>query len=141
MVDTAACKEIILKGDDVDLTIFPLFLHHPYDGNAYIQDTNIISRNLETGLINWGMYRLMYRSKNETNIDMRNDSHNSRIIAKQYQEKNIDMPVAVVIGGPTLDKIASMTSASGVDDWDILGGFYNEPAKLIKCETNELTVV
>jgi UbiD family decarboxylase len=139
IVDTAPCKEVILKGDDVDLTIFPLFLHHPYDGNAYIQDTNIISRNLETGLINWGMYRLMYRSKNETNIDMRNDSHNSRIIAKQYQGKNIDMPVAIVIGGPTLDKIASMTSAFGVDDWDILGGFYNEPAKLIKCETNELT--
>jgi len=131
---------VILKGDDVDLTIFPLFLHHEYDGNAYIQDTNVVSRHPESGLINWGIYRLMYRSRNETNVDMRNDSHNSRIIALQNLKQAKDTPVAIVIGGPTLDKIASMYSFPGVDDWDILGGFYGEPAKVVKCETNDLTV-
>ncbi len=139
-VDTAPCKEVILKGKDVDLTIFPLFLHHEYDGNAYIQDTNVVSRHPETGLINWGIYRLMYRSRNETNVDMRNDSHNARIIALEHLRKGVDMPVAVVIGGPTLDKIASMYSFPGVDDWDVLGGFYGEPARVVKCETNDLTV-
>ncbi len=29
MVDTAPCKDVILKGDDIDLTMFPLFHHHP----------------------------------------------------------------------------------------------------------------
>lgn len=139
-VNTAPCKDVILKGDDVDLTIFPLFLHHEYDGNAYIQDTNVVSRHPESGLINWGIYRLMYRSRNETNVDMRNDSHNSRIIALQNLKQAKDTPVAIVIGGPTLDKIASMYSFPGVDDWDILGGFYGEPAKVVKCETNDLTV-
>lgn len=140
VVETAPCKEVILKGDDVDITRFPLFLYHPYDGHAFIQDTNVVSRDLETGLINWGIYRFMYRSKTETNVDMRNDSHNGRIQAKKYQDKGIDMPVAVVIGGPTLDKIASMFSFPGVDDWDILGGFYGEPATVVKCETSDLTV-
>jgi 4-hydroxy-3-polyprenylbenzoate decarboxylase len=27
-----------------------------------------------------------------------------------------------------------------VDDWDILGGFYGEAAKIVRCETNDLTV-
>lgn len=140
VVDSAPFKEVILKGDDVDLTIFPLFLYHPHDGHAYIQDVNVVSRHPDSGLINWGMYRLMYRSKNETNVDMRNDSHNSRSIAKKYQSLGQDMPVAMVVGGPTLDKIASMFSFPGVDDWDILGGFYGEPVKLVKCETSDLTV-
>ena len=140
MVDTAPCKEVILKGDDVDITRFPLFLYHPYDGHAFIQDTNVVSRDPDTGLINWGIYRFMYRSKNETNVDMRNDSHNGRILAKKYQALGQDMPVAVVIGGPTLDKIASMYSFPSVDDWDILGGFYGEPARVVRCETNDLTV-
>ncbi|MBS0517239.1 MAG: UbiD family decarboxylase [Proteobacteria bacterium] len=140
LVETAPCKEVILKGKDVDLTRFPLFLYHKYDGHAFIQDTNVVSRDLETGLINWGIYRFMYRSRNETNIDMRNDSHNARIHAKKYQKAGKDMPVAVVIGGPTLDKVASMYSFAGEDDWDILGGFYGEPAKVVKCETNDLTV-
>ncbi len=29
MVDTAPCKDVIIKGDDIDLTMFPLFHHHP----------------------------------------------------------------------------------------------------------------
>lgn len=140
LVATAPCKEMILKGDQVDLTRFPLFLYHPYDGHAFIQDANVVSRDLETGLINWGIYRFMYRSKNETNVDMRNDSHNGRIQARKYLDKGIDMPIAVVIGGPTLDKIASMFSFPGVDDWDVLGGFYGHPARVVKCETSDLTV-
>ena len=108
VVDSAPCKEVVLKGDDIDLTRFPLFLYHPHDGHAYLQDVNVVSRHPDSGLINWGMYRLMYRSRNETNVDMRNDSHNSRVIAKKYQALGQDMPAAMVIGGPTLDKIACM---------------------------------
>jgi UbiD family decarboxylase len=140
LVSTAPCKDVILKGDDVDLTIFPLFLHHPRDGHAYLNDTNVISRDPDSGRINQGIYRLMYRSKNETGIDMRNDSHNARIHARRYQQLGKDMPVAVVIGGPTLDKISVGFSFPGEDDWDILGGFYGESAKVVRCETNDLTV-
>ena len=140
VVGTAPCKDVVMKGADVDLTRFPLFLHHPHDGQAYLQDTSVVSRHPDTKLINWGMYRMMYRSKNETNIDMRNDSHHSRINARRYQELGRDMPAAIVIGGPTLDKIACMFSFPGVDDWDVLGGFYGEPAKVVKCETSDLTV-
>lgn len=140
LVETAPCKDVILKGDDVDLTMFPLFHHHPLDGHAYLNDTNVVSRNPDTGLIDQGIYRFMYRAKNETNIDMRNDTHGARINAKRYQQLGQDMPIAVIIGAPTLDKIASMISSPGVDDWDILGGFYGEPAKLVKCETSDLTV-
>ena len=35
IVDTAPCKEVILQGDEVDLTRLPLFLHHDRDGHAY----------------------------------------------------------------------------------------------------------
>jgi UbiD family decarboxylase len=139
-VKTAPCKDVILNGDDIDLTIFPLFHHHPKDGHAYFNDTNVVSRDPDTGLIDQGIYRFMYRSKNETNIDMRNHTHGARIHAKRYQQLGKDMPIAVIIGGPTLDKIASMVSFPGVDDRDILGGFCGEPAKLVKCETNDLTV-
>ncbi len=41
------------------------------------------------------------------------------------------MPAAVVIGGPALDKIASIYSFPDTDDWDVLGGFYGE-AELVK---------
>ncbi len=140
LVGTAPCKDVILKGADIDLTIFPLFQYHPYDGHAYFNDTNVISRNPDTGVLDQGIYRFMYRSKTETNIDMRNDTHYARIHALRNQQLGKDMRIAVVIGGPTLDKIASMVSFRGTDDWDVLGGFYGEPAKIVRCETSDLTV-
>ncbi|MEI6620909.1 MAG: UbiD family decarboxylase [Actinomycetes bacterium] len=139
-VKSAPCKDVIVTGDDVDLTALPLFLHHEHDGHAYIQDTSVVSRDPDTGLINWGIYRFMFRTPNELNVDMRNDTHTARIHAKKYLARGEDMPIAVVIGGPALDKIAAMYSVAGVDDWDVLGGFYGEPAQVVKCETNDLTV-
>jgi 4-hydroxy-3-polyprenylbenzoate decarboxylase len=59
-----------VKGNDADLTIFPLFHHHPGDGHAYLNDTNVVSRDPDTRLSDQGIYRFMYRSKNETNIDI-----------------------------------------------------------------------
>ena len=79
LVKTAPCKEVVLKGRDIDLTIFPLFLYHPRDGHAYFNDTNVVSRDPDTGVLDQGIYRFMYRSKTETNIDMRNDTHRARI--------------------------------------------------------------
>ena len=140
MADRAPCKDVIIKGDDVDLTMFPLFQHHPKDGQAYLNDTNVVSCDPATGLIDQGIYRFMYRSRNETNIDMRNATHRARIAAEQFGAKGKDMPIAVLIGGPALDKLASMVSWPGVDDWDIMGSFYGEPCKLVKCETSDLTI-
>ena len=64
MVKTVSCKEVIIKGDDIDLTMFPLFHHHPKDGQVYLNDTNVVSRNPTTNDIDQGIYRFMYRSKN-----------------------------------------------------------------------------
>ena len=116
MVDTAPCKDVIIKGDDIDLTMFPLFHHHPWDGQAYLNDTNVVSRDPTTNQIDQGIYRFMYRSKTETNIDMRNATHRARIAAEQFTAKGKDMPIAVLIGGPTLDKVASMVSWPNTDD-------------------------
>src|SRR5260370_9210782 len=49
LVDTAPCKDVVVKGDDVDLTIFPLFLHHTFDGQAYINDRRIVTKDPQTG--------------------------------------------------------------------------------------------
>src|SRR5712692_3344194 len=74
LVGTAPCKEVVMKGGDVDLTILPLFLHHTHDGQAYINNGRIITRDPETGDINDGIQRLMYRDRKSTRL---NSSHSS----------------------------------------------------------------
>lgn len=141
IVNTAPCKQVILKGNEVDLTRLPLFLHHDRDGHAYTNDNLVISKDPETGVTDWGIYRSMFRTVNEKSFDMTCSSHRQRLNAVKAQKKGQNLPMAVVIGGPLLDKIAALTSVAGdVDDWEVLGGVYDHPASLVKCETIDLLV-
>jgi 4-hydroxy-3-polyprenylbenzoate decarboxylase len=142
LVETAPCKEVVTKGNDVDLTILPLFLHHTFDGQAYINDGRIITKDPDTGDINDGIQRLMYRSKDLLSIDMRPSNHGGTINGEAYHALKREMPVAVCVGGPTLDQISSMLRQPGahIDGWDKLGGFLGGPAEVVNCETVDLTV-
>lgn len=141
VVDTAPCKDVILKGDDVDLTRLPLFLHHDRDGHAYTNDNLFISKHPDTGVYDWGIYRSMFRSKDEKSVDMTCTSHRQRIHAMAAAAKGQNLEVAMVIGGPTLDKIAALVGVPGdTDDFEVLGGFYGAPAKMVKCETIDVMV-
>lgn len=141
IVQTAPCKEVILKGDQVDLTKLPLFLHHDRDGNAYTNDNMVISKDPETGITDWGIYRSMFRTKNEKSIDVTCTSHRQRINAMNAKKMGKNLEMAMVIGGPILDKIAALTSVpNSVDDWEVLGGIYGAPANVVKCETLDLYV-
>ncbi len=66
LVTTAPCKEVILKGGDVDVTRLPMFLHHDRDGNAYTNDNLVVTRDPDTGIHDWGIYRSMFCTKDET---------------------------------------------------------------------------
>jgi 2,5-furandicarboxylate decarboxylase 1 len=70
VVFTAPCKQVVLKGPDVDLTLLPMFLHHDRDCHAYTNDNLVVTKDPDTGVSDWGIYRSMFRTINEKNFDM-----------------------------------------------------------------------
>ena len=110
---TAPCKEVILKGDDVDLTRLPLFLHHDRDGHAYTNDNLVISKHPDTGVYDWGIYRSMFRTKNEKSFDMTCTSHRQRDSTRRRRRRRArTCELAIVLGGPTVDKVAALTGVT-----------------------------
>jgi 2,5-furandicarboxylate decarboxylase 1 len=141
IVTTAPCKQVILKGDDVDITRLPLFLHHDRDGHSYTNDNLVITKDPDTNVIDWGVYRSMFRTKNEKNFDMTCTSHRGRLNGLKYRAKGQNMPVAIVLGGPILDKLAALAGVPPeTPDFEVLGSFYGQAAKLVNCETSDLMV-
>src|SRR5664279_1758778 len=141
IVTTAPCKEVILKGDDVDLTLLPLFLHHDRDGHAYTNDNFVVSKNPDTGVADWGIYRSMFRTRNEKSFDMTCTSHRARLNAIAAQQKGQNLQLAVVIGGPTLEHIAALAGVPPeTDDFEVLGAFYGHGARMVRCETIDVEV-
>jgi 4-hydroxy-3-polyprenylbenzoate decarboxylase len=54
----APCKEVILRGAEVDLLKFPVLTTWPGDGGPFITLPNVVTRDPKSGKRNVGMYRM-----------------------------------------------------------------------------------
>ena len=69
LVPTGPCKENIRTGEEVDLTRFPVPFIHDCDGGRFIGSWHLtICKDLDSGWVNWGMYRHMLHDRNHIGI-------------------------------------------------------------------------
>jgi 4-hydroxy-3-polyprenylbenzoate decarboxylase len=54
----APCKEVILRGDDIDVLKFPVLQTWPHDGGRFITLPCVTTRDPKSGKRNVGMYRI-----------------------------------------------------------------------------------
>ena len=64
----AACKQVILKGSEVDLGKLPVLTTWPQDGGPFITLPCVITRDPKTGKRNVGMYRMQVYDKSTTGM-------------------------------------------------------------------------
>jgi len=67
-VSTGPCKEVIKKGDAVNLLEFPILKCWPLDAGRFITLPCVITRDPKTGKRNVGMYRMQVYDKNTTGM-------------------------------------------------------------------------
>jgi 4-hydroxy-3-polyprenylbenzoate decarboxylase len=140
IVDSGLCKKNILKGDDVDLFQFPVPKWHDRDGGRYIGTFDgVVTKDIETGWMNVGLYRQMIHDRNNTGISIAMGQHIWTHWKKEG--KGGRMPVAVAIGwDPILPAVAGASFPRHVCEYDIMGALRQEPVELVKCETSDLYV-
>jgi len=138
-VRTAPCQEVVLEGDDVDLTAIPLPLMHLFDGGPYIAGTFVVSKDPEHGL-NVGSYRLMYRTPRETSIDLVSPS-DMRFYYQRALDQGRPLPIAVAIGVHPLDMLAASYKAPiDKSELALAGALHGAPVEMVKCRTLDLEV-
>jgi UbiD family decarboxylase len=95
----APCKENIDVGDQVDLFKFPAPILHGGDGGRYLCTWHVtITKDLDTGWVNWGMYRQMIRDKNSLVGVIRPSAHIGVQFHREYKARKLPMPFAIAIG-------------------------------------------
>lgn len=140
----APCKEVIQRGKDVNLLELPvpLITDPAITGGRYIASWAItITKDPDSGWVNWGMYRMMLVDERRIAAVLVPDGqHGGRIHAK-YRAMGKPMPMAIVIGPDPCSSIAAMAPlAHGVSEVDAAGALLGGPVPLVKCETNDLLV-
>jgi len=141
LLDTGPCKENIDLGEEIDLFKFPIPLIHEGDGGRYIGTWSIvITKDIENGWVNWGMYRNMVHDKNTIAMHAGPYTHFGNMLSK-YEDRGEAMKAAIVIGaGPISTMCAAAPIPYGISEADIAGGIRKQPIELVKCETTDLMV-
>jgi len=142
LVDNGPCKEIIKVDDEVNLFDFPVPYVHDGDGGRYIGTWHIvITKDPDTGWVNWGMYRLMVIDKNTMGGIIAPPQHIGQMYYDKYEARNQPMEFAVAIGTEPVSSLMGCTFLPpDVNEADIAGALRKEPVELVKCETVDLAV-
>ena len=138
-VTEAPCQEVVLTGDDVDLTMLPIPFMHEKDGGPYISGGVAFAQDAALGP-NAGCYRLMFRTRREMAIDLFTASDLRRYYTRTFERKE-PLPVAIAIGVHVFEHMASAYKApAGVNEMEIAGGLRGAPVRLVRCKTVNVQV-
>jgi len=141
IVPRPAWDEVVLEGDQVDLTRLPIPFQFTVDAAPYITAGQITARDPETGVDTTGFHRLMLKGKNRLGVSL----HSRRRMYEYHRRaeaRGHSLPAAIVIGTHPLHYMGSMVYAypPHVRKFDIIGGLFGEPYRLARCGVENLEV-
>ncbi|MBI5708336.1 MAG: UbiD family decarboxylase [Armatimonadetes bacterium] len=164
-VGSGICQEVVMQGDDVDLTKLPILTCWPEDGGPFITLPMVFTYDPEVrgarsevrgpgpqtsdlrpqtisaaGKRNVGMYRIQLYDKNTCGMHWQMHKTGMRHMeAAAAQGKKIE--VAVALGGdPAYTFSAIAPLPPGIDEMMFAGFLRKENAQLVKCKTVDIHV-
>ena len=139
-VKAAPCQEVVVKGDDVDLSILPGIKSWPDDGGVFLNLGLTHTKHPETGARNLGMYRLQLQDERTVSLhwQIHKDSTSHAAIAERRGER---LPVAIAFGcPPAVTYAASAPLPADIDEYLFAGFLQRERIDLVDCVTLPLQV-
>ena len=93
-VKTGPVLENVQTGKDIDIFKIPVPRWHEHDGGYYIGTGDmVIMRDPDTGLINYGAYRVQAHDRNTATVMCSKGKHGD-IIKRKYHERGEPCPIA-----------------------------------------------
>ena len=137
MVKRGACQEVVLTGDDVDLTRLPVQTAWPGDAGPFITLPAVITRDPRNGRRNVGMYRMQVLGPRSTAMHWQ--IHKDGRADYLFTEGRMEVAVALGLD-PVSAYSASAPLPKHIDEFMVAGFLRGEPVELVKGVTVDLEV-
>lgn len=139
-VNEGICQEVVLQGDEIDLTQFPILTCWPEDGGPYVTLPLVFTHDPNTGKRNVGMYRVQLYDRRTCGMHWQIHKTGMRHMEDAgAQRKRIE--VAVVLGG---DPVYAFTAISplppGIDEMLFAGFLRRDNVRMVPCKTLDMKV-
>jgi len=136
----AACQEVVLTGELVDLTKLPVLTCWPGDGGPFITFPVVFTKSLITGRRNAGMYRMQVYDRKTTGMHWHIHKDGAHFF-HEYRRAGRKMEVAVAIGtDPAVTYAATAPLPRGIDEMLLAGFIRGRPVELVKAVTVDIEV-
>lgn len=137
--DEAPVQDVIMTGDDADLTTLPFHPQHELDGGTYLSSAIDYCIDPDTGVTNVGCRRLSLRNRQEagTNVTAPSDL---RRIYRGCVARGERLPVNFAVGAHPIDYMAAGVRIPVPDEMALVGTLRREPLPMVKGVTNDVPV-
>ena len=140
--DAAPCKEVILRGDEIDLTRYAYIQSNPADSRRYVNTGSTFTEGPEIGK-NFGTYRCELRGPRLLgfNPEPNQTAWRTLMNAKARGEKSVRISIALGLD-PAIwtisgSRIVNRLSKEKFDELAFAGGMRGEAVEVVRSETNE----
>jgi len=134
------CQEIAIAAEDLDLNQLPLIRPYPGDAGKIITLGLVITKDVETGTPNVGVYRLQLQSKNTMTVHWLSVRGGARHLRKAA-EAGQKLEIAIALGvDPLLVMAAATPIPVDLSEWLFAGLYGGGGVQLAKCKTLNLEV-
>ena len=146
-VTTAACQEVIIRGDalhqpDGGLKLLPVPISTPgFDAAPYLTATLCITRDPETGVRNMGTYRAQLKATDRLGVRMaaRPGGAGGYLHWQKYRKRNEPMPIAIVVGcAPVVMFTGPQKLPIDCDEMAVAGALAGAPIRTVRALTVDL---
>jgi 4-hydroxy-3-polyprenylbenzoate decarboxylase len=139
-VKKAPCQEIVLTGDQVDLSKIPVLKCWPGDGGRFITLPMVCTVDPITNITNVGMYRMQVYDQQTTGMHWHKHKDGARHY-QHYEAAGKRMEVAVAIGGDPSIIYASTAPLPPVIGEYLFAGFLRKTQlEVVQCKTVNVRV-
>jgi len=143
-ITSAPCQEIILQGDDVDLSKLPIQTCWPDEPGPLITWPLVVTQGPTTRRedgFNLGIYRMQVTSKNTTLMRWLKHRGGAQHHARWKEKKSEPLPVAAVLGADPGTILAAVTPVPDtLSEYQFAGLLRGKRVDLVDCKTIPLKV-
>lgn len=139
-VDTGPVQEVVLRGDQVDLTQLPIPVHSTDDAGRYITSAVTFAHDPAIGVRACGIYRFQLKGPRKLGMNAPGERRVARAFYKA-EERGEPLPVAIVLGpGCYVDLASQAKVPHRQDKIGVAGGLQGSPVAMCKAVTSDVEV-
>ncbi|MEZ5566069.1 MAG: UbiD family decarboxylase [Gammaproteobacteria bacterium] len=137
----APCKQVVLTGDDIDLTKFAFIQSNPADAGRYVNTGSVFTRDPQGGG-NFGTYRCQLKGPRLLGVNPEPGQSGWQMLTKMRERGEKIAKVSIVLGQDPITWLVS-TSKIGMgnpDELQLVSGLRGRALPVVKSETNDILV-